>query len=839
MATQPLGLFAVNLDPADLSDDEDDPIPTHVSPPSSVIPVSPAPASSVQIKNANSPEPSSSAHVPESIPTQPLATTPPPDRPLSQTSQSAASSEPVPTPPPSTAEVDVAEGVTSARVDVERKASKVLYDPTKKSVADPKDTQIQSFAKHASIIEPSRHVINTHPKLSQQSQSPPASLPSFPSFTLTSGAAKDAVRRESAASQTDLSPHTHRHSQQPDADEFHHHHHHHHHAHASPHPAEPNAPPPPPPKDRYVIINRNFAIGHSPVTAASASSSSAAQPQPTSTATQQPAAESASTSLSTLPPGSAKSPTQRGAENDSQTYLPELDFSSPSIFSPVTGDGPVSASQVGRGKVPATATPAVDQQDRRSSSHGSTSGSFHQDGSVTTSTSHRNSLDRPLSTLSQQLVGNTNTINATAQTSRYNIASYSLTNNPDAVRVYGEMAKRTNDPYVQLAYAKYLIQVAKLFQPNQGHTDNVEDATRGRRRGFEREAVRWVRRLSEQGIPEAALMEATWMEDHLYGYSGNHNKKIERLYRLAVGANLPEAYYRLAARLESSNRNSEEALFLFQRAAEFNYPQAIYKIAKIHLHGELGQPQNLRLGMEHLMLAVNASTEECSEPPYVLALILTNRYSKLSVPTELTEAFGQLPDVIGYMEQSANLGNVGAKNRAGHIYEHGSYGIPMDVAKAFSFYTDAANKGHLQSMLALSRLYNRGCHGPSDDDEQHRLEQDTSGWFASHDVNPEMAFSWCRRAARGGLPDASFLLGWYYEIGLGIPRNYQYAMECFEQAAAKGQLDAKERLEKTNSFTRQQHQDPAVHSSTRISRDFGSMRLTADFRHNKEDCNMM
>ncbi|KAI8074517.1 hypothetical protein BC940DRAFT_363485 [Gongronella butleri] len=467
------------------------------------------------------------------------------------------------------------------------------------------------------------------------------------------------------------------------------------------------------------------------------------------------------------------------------------------------------------GELDATHTGTTTPQHRHSSS------SFAQ--SYTTSQGARNSLDRPLSTLSQ-LVGNLNDVsNTTAQTSKFNIASYTLTNNPAALKQYSEMARKTNDPLVQLSFAKYLLEVAAFFHPTVGHTENVEEETRDKKQSLEKEAVRWIQRLSELGIPEAALMEATWIEDQTHGYKGKNDKKCDRLYRLAVGANLPEACFRLAARLEKANPISSEALFLNQRAAELNYPPAIYKMAKVYLHGELGQAQNVRYGMEILMSAVHAATKTCNEPPYVLALILTNKYSKLAVPTELASCYGTLADVITYMEMSANLGNVGAKNRAGHIYEHGSYDVPMNFEKAFLYYKEAAEQGHKQSMLALSRLYNGGCHGPNDHDEQHRLDNDTSGWLASHDRDTEKAFYWCQRAARGRLPDALFVLGWYYEIGLGVPRSYEYSVDCYEQAAQLGQLDAQQRMSMANSLTRQQHREST--NSSRFSRDMNMMTI--------------
>lgn len=55
-------------------------------------------------------------------------------------------------------------------------------------------------------------------------------------------------------------------------------------------------------------------------------------------------------------------------------------------------------------------------------------------------------------------------------------------------------------------------------------------------------------------------------------------------------------------------------------------------MAKIYLHGELDQIQHLVMGMNYLISAVNGATSACHEPPYVLALLLSNKYSKVALP---------------------------------------------------------------------------------------------------------------------------------------------------------------------------------------------------------------
>ncbi|ORZ25150.1 hypothetical protein BCR42DRAFT_485363 [Absidia repens] len=398
--------------------------------------------------------------------------------------------------------------------------------------------------------------------------------------------------------------------------------------------------------------------------------------------------------------------------------------------------------------------------------------------------------------------------NATHRVSKYHHASYSLTNNPDAIKLYREMAEKTQDDMTQLTYAKYLLEVAELYQPMMtmtaaSSTNENDAATRDtelhkKKKALEQEGIRWIRRLSKKGVGEAAFLEATWMETEQHGYKTRNTQRIERLYHIAIQAGVPEASYRLALRKESSPSNTQhpyDIFRLYQKAADLHCVAAIYKMAKIYLHGQLEQEQDFKKGMNYLLSAVHHASNTCNEPPYALALILTNKYTKVSIPSDLIESYGGVIKAREYMEKSASLGNIGAKNRLGHLYEHGLYGGSMDMAKAFVQYEEAAKQGHhLQSMLGLSRLYNTGCHGPNDQDEHYRLKNDISGWLATHPKDEDQSFYWCQRAAKGGLPDALYLLGWYYEIGFGTPRNDSLSVDCYQQAYRKGQLDARDRL---------------------------------------------
>lgn len=126
---------------------------------------------------------------------------------------------------------------------------------------------------------------------------------------------------------------------------------------------------------------------------------------------------------------------------------------------------------------------------------------------------------------------------------------------------------------------------------------------------------------------------------------------------------------------------------------------------------------------------------------------------------------------VRYLEHAAQLGHPEAMTRIGYIYEHGLYGTPVHLAKSFGYY-DVASCQHNEplAMLGLSRLYNRGCHGPGDTvQEQERLVRDVSGWLAATARNEDAAFSWCQKAANLGLDEAMFLLG--YSINNGKERE--------------------------------------------------------------------
>lgn len=388
--------------------------------------------------------------------------------------------------------------------------------------------------------------------------------------------------------------------------------------------------------------------------------------------------------------------------------------------------------------------------------------------------------------------------------SRYARASYSLTNNRDALRLYREMAEKTNSPEVQLSYAKYLLEIASLYDtpennPQKASTFNarrpsiVRDTShtfasldsrlsgmmkRGRaslhrptpstggdlssaekRREFEDEAVRWVKRLAREGHPEAAYMYATWIDAQRYGLRPNPPKAF-RLYEVAAahGQGKPEAMLAAGKYLEAQG-DAAGAVAHYKAAAERGLVAAVHRMAQVHLHGQLDQRQNMTTGLALLAQAAQHATDAHPESPFMFGQVLANTYPRADIPSELVLPYGGAHAAPHYWERAAAWGHPEAMTEMGWVHEHGLYEYPVDLAKAFNYYDKAAHHQSVGAMLGLSRLYNGGFEGP--DDEPLHIAQDVSGWLDASTRNEDEAFRWCRRAVEqdNGFDKALYLLG--------------------------------------------------------------------------------
>lgn len=193
---------------------------------------------------------------------------------------------------------------------------------------------------------------------------------------------------------------------------------------------------------------------------------------------------------------------------------------------------------------------------------------------------------------------------AHASQSRYSKASFTLTNQRDSLRMYRDMAEKVNDPHVQLSYAKYLLEVAELYNTStedmkQQSTaadeevisrlwvDMVKRASeraniargsapfikpemdaKAKREALETEAVTWIKRLAKDEVGEAAHMQATWIDNQKYGFAPNPEKAY-RLHVIAARSGNPYSMYAVAKYLEhqSTSSSSNGAILKYYQSA--------------------------------------------------------------------------------------------------------------------------------------------------------------------------------------------------------------------------------------------------------------------------------
>lgn len=204
--------------------------------------------------------------------------------------------------------------------------------------------------------------------------------------------------------------------------------------------------------------------------------------------------------------------------------------------------------------------------------------------------------------------------NAFSYQSKYAKASYSLTNHPDAIKLYRSMALKTKDPIVQLTYAKYLLEIASLYDkpstssqpkpsnvflrpvsrmsyrtsmdsrrssidnPNTQQTafveEDVDDAQIRKQKMLQEEGVRWIKKLANQRVGEAAYLLASWLDRGLYGFKKSPTKAL-KYYEVAAKERVPEAMFAVAQYYEKE-QDYMTSFQLYEDAAGLGLVEALY-----------------------------------------------------------------------------------------------------------------------------------------------------------------------------------------------------------------------------------------------------------------------
>ncbi|KAI9295849.1 HCP-like protein [Neoconidiobolus thromboides FSU 785] len=345
----------------------------------------------------------------------------------------------------------------------------------------------------------------------------------------------------------------------------------------------------------------------------------------------------------------------------------------------------------------------------------------------------------------------------------------------EALETYRQNAKKSHDPEVQLDFAKYLIETAALVLENQDDAIDPQTA-RKLHDSLITEALKWIKRLSSQGIglgkgayPEAQFFLANCYNNGSLGLSVDHDKAFN-LYVQASKQNHPAATYRTGVCYEfgaGTKRDHHRSLQFFRKAAALGDTAAMFKVGMVLLKGGLGQQPNPREGITWLKRAAAAADEENPHALHELA----SCYEKGGIPSIIAD-----PSYSRELyTQAAQLGYAHSQFKLGVCYEQGLLTCPIDPRRSIAWFTRGAEQGDPECELALSGWYLTGSEGVL-------KQSDTE------------AYLWARKAADKGLAKAEYAVGYYSEVGIGVRQDLEEARRWYMRAAAQGNKRAMQRL---------------------------------------------
>lgn len=320
------------------------------------------------------------------------------------------------------------------------------------------------------------------------------------------------------------------------------------------------------------------------------------------------------------------------------------------------------------------------------------------------------------------------------------------------------------DQQTALRLAKKLIEAADVLTP---HFPDPNKRRKERER-YLVDAQKILKKLSNADNPEAMFTLADGVGKGIFGAEPN-NKEAFTLYQSAAKLGHAAAAYRTAVCCEIGNeegggtrKDPLKAMQWYKRAATLGDTPAMYKVGMILLKGLLGQPRNPREAISWLKRASEVADAENPHALHELGLLYES-----AGPNDVI--IRDEPYAFRLFKQAADFGYKFSQFRLGCAYEYGLLGCPVDPRLSIMWYSKAAEQGEHQSELALSGWYLTGS--------DNVLGQ-----------NDTEAYLWARKAAMAGLAKAEYAMGYFTEMGIGVPANLEDAKRWYWRAAGKSSI---------------------------------------------------
>ncbi|KAK1991111.1 HCP-like protein [Colletotrichum falcatum] len=364
-----------------------------------------------------------------------------------------------------------------------------------------------------------------------------------------------------------------------------------------------------------------------------------------------------------------------------------------------------------------------------------------------------------------------------------------------------EHVLHSNNVSMQLSWARdtlawaEIVMEARAREPDSGRqTPKIEHELRN-------DAINIVNYLVSQEHPEALFIKAKWLEFGKFGCRPDKRDAYIK-YQRAAELGYARAEYRLGMLFENSN-DFNKAVEHYYLGVRLKDSAAMYRLGMMNLLGQHGHPKDYQRGLDLIREAADLSDEDAPQGSYVFGMLLAKDLPDIDVPEALLPVDLTLAKM--YIEKAAYLGFAKAQLKIGQAYELCQLGCDFSPAYSLHYYGLAAQQGQPEAALGVSRWFLFGYEGIFNKNEQ-------------------LAFKYAQHAANAKLPTGEFAMGYYYEIGVHVPKDLRQARFWYEAAADHGNKDARDRidaLDHEKSLTKADHETTTL---TRIKSQHGSQR---------------
>jgi TPR repeat protein len=227
-----------------------------------------------------------------------------------------------------------------------------------------------------------------------------------------------------------------------------------------------------------------------------------------------------------------------------------------------------------------------------------------------------------------------------------------------------------------------------------------------------------------------------------------------------------DSIFQLGRHYQMGDDVPEDLYFAFRLlrfAAEQNFQQAYSVLGKCYMygHGTAADPEEALRWFRRI---------DYSEDVEILAFIAWCHQSGTGFPKDEAKAWDYYTEAAekGHSEgfrfcrAAANAGHAMGQYILGHFYQHG-YDMPSDIQAALHWFHQAAEQNHVLAQCRLGVLYGEGNYG---------IERD-----------PEIAMKWFQLAAAQGNSDAKLHLALHFAFGDGVEKNIDEAARIWKELA--------------------------------------------------------